>query len=114
MYGAAAGFPAPGPPAGICAGAWRSTRLGYPNTRAVTSRFRAALEDHGISTGSCWHEQLDLCMIGVIAMFGWEKALGDGGEVSWWEATAASADRRPGRLMPMGAPRVVARVVETP
>ena len=25
-------------------------------------------------------------MIGIMATFGWEKALGDAGELSWWEA----------------------------
>jgi hypothetical protein len=60
----------------------------------VISRFRAALEHHGIDTGSWWQQQLDLCMIGVMATFGWEKALGDGGELAWWEAASADAAAR--------------------
>ena len=57
----------------------------------MTSRFRAALEDHGMGVGSWWHEQLDLRMNGIMATFGWEKAFGDGDELSWWEATAVGA-----------------------
>jgi len=62
----------------------------------VIGRFRAALEDRGIGigTGSWWQRQLDLCMIGVMAAFGWEKALGDAAELSWWEARIADAATR--------------------
>ena len=61
---------------------------------AVTGRYRAALEDRGIGTGSWWQRQLDLCMIGVMAAFGWEKALGDAAELSWREAQIAGAAAR--------------------
>ena len=61
---------------------------------AAISRFRAALERHGIATAAWWQEQLDLCLIGVMATFGWEKALGDAGELSWWEARVADAVAR--------------------
>jgi phosphotransferase family enzyme len=61
---------------------------------AAISRFRAALEGHGIATAAWWQEQLDLCLIGIMATFGWEKALGDAGELSWWEARVADAAAR--------------------
>jgi len=61
---------------------------------AAISRFRAALEDRGIGTGSWWQQQLDLCMIGNMATLGWEKALGDTDELSWWEAEVANAAAR--------------------
>jgi hypothetical protein len=61
---------------------------------AAISRFRAALEGHGIATAAWWQEQLDLCLIGIMATFGWEKALGDAGELSWWEAQVAGAAAR--------------------
>jgi hypothetical protein len=61
---------------------------------AAISRFRAALEHHGIGTGSWWQQQLDLCMIGIMATLGWEKALGDTDELSWWEAEVANAAAR--------------------
>jgi hypothetical protein len=68
-------------------------RLPEPK-EAVIGRFRAALEHHGIDTGRWWQRQLDLCIIGVMATFGWEKALGDTGELSWWEQAAAEAATR--------------------
>jgi hypothetical protein len=68
-------------------------RLPEPK-EAVISRFRAALEGHGIATASWWQEQLDLCLIGIMATFGWEKALGDADELSWWEARVAEAVAR--------------------
>jgi len=68
-------------------------RLPEPK-EAVISRFQAALEHHGIDTGSWWQQQLDLCMIGIMATFGWEKALGETGELSWWEATVTGAATR--------------------
>jgi hypothetical protein len=61
---------------------------------AAISRFRAALEGHGIATAGWWEEQLDLCLIGIMATFGWEKALGDAGELAWWEARVAGAAAR--------------------
>ncbi len=73
--------------------ALNQARLPEPK-EAVISRFRAALEERGIGTGSWWQRQLDLCMIGVMATFGWEKALGDAGELSWWEAAVAAAATR--------------------
>ena len=33
-------------------------------------------------------------MIGIMATFSWEKALGDAGELSWWEARVADAATR--------------------
>ena len=70
-------------------------RLPEPK-EAVIDRFRAALEHHGIDTRGWWQQQLDLCMIGVMATFGWEKALGDAGELAWWEEAAAGAATRQG------------------
>ncbi len=60
----------------------------------MISRFRAALEDRGMDTSSWWQQQLDLCMIGIMATFSWEKALGDAAELSWWEARGADAATR--------------------
>jgi len=68
-------------------------RLPEPK-EAVIDRFRAALEQQGTGTGGWWQRQLDLCLIGVMATFGWEKALGDEGELAWWEAAAAAAATR--------------------
>jgi Phosphotransferase enzyme family len=67
---------------------------------AAIGRFRAALEARGIATGSWWDAQLDLCLIGIMAAFGWEKALGDAAELSWWEARVADAAARQGIPIP--------------
>ena len=63
-------------------------------------RFRAALEAGGVATGSWWDAQLDLCLIAIMATFGWEKALGDAAELSWWEARVAGAAARQGIPVP--------------
>jgi hypothetical protein len=68
-------------------------RLPEPKEAAI-GRFRAALEARRIATTGWWQEQLDLCLIGIMATFGWEKALGDAGELSWWEAQVAGAAAR--------------------
>jgi len=70
-------------------------RLPEPK-EAVISRFRAALEERGIGTGGWWQQQLDLCMIGIMATFGWEKALGDAEELGWWQRRVAEAAARRG------------------
>jgi hypothetical protein len=57
----------------------------------VIGRFRAELEAGGISAGGWWQPQLDPCMIGIMATFGWEKVLGDASELGWWEDAVASA-----------------------
>jgi hypothetical protein len=70
-------------------------RARLPETKeAAIRRFRAGLEDRGIATAGWWQEQLDLCLIGIMATFGWEKALGDAGELSWWETQVARAAAR--------------------
>jgi hypothetical protein len=63
---------------------------------AAISRFRAALEDNGIDTDRWWERQLDLCLIGIMATFAWEKALGDAAELAWWEDCVAEAAARRG------------------
>jgi hypothetical protein len=67
---------------------------------AAIGRFRAALETRGIATGSWWDAQLDLCLIAIMATFGWEKALGDDSELSWWESRVADAAARQGIPVP--------------
>ena len=74
-------------------------RLPEPK-EAVIARFQTELETRGISTDGWWQPQLDLCMIGIIATFGWEKALGDAGELKWWEDAVARAAARRG--IPVG------------
>jgi hypothetical protein len=67
--------------------------------RAI-GRFRAAIEANGIATASWWDTQLDLCLTAIMATFGWEKALGDDHELSWWENRVTQAARRQGIGVP--------------
>ena len=79
-------------------------RARLPETKEATiARFRAALEDRGISTDRWFSAQLDLCIIGIMATFGWEKALGDEEELRWWERAVAEAAERQGIAMPPSA-----------
>ena len=71
----------------------------------MIARYRSELENHGIATSGWWQEQLDLCLIGIMATFGWEKALGDATELSWWHeqgrrgsGPARHRRRRAGRM----------------
>lgn len=77
-------------------------RLPEPK-EATIGRYRAALESHGIATTAWWQEQLDLCLIGIMATFGWEKALGDAGELSGWEERVAGAAARQHIPIPGGS-----------
>ena len=70
-------------------------RLPEPK-EAVIARFQTELETRGISTDGWWQPQLDLCMIGIMATFGWEKALGASSELKWWEDAVARGAARCG------------------
>jgi hypothetical protein len=70
-------------------------RLPEPKEAAI-DRFRGALEAHGITTDPWWDQQLDLCTIGMMATFAWEKALGDPGELAWWQDRVVGAAERRG------------------
>lgn len=70
-------------------------RLPEPKEAAI-DRFRGALEAHGVTTDPWWDRQLDLCMIGIMATFAWEKALGDPAELDWWRDRVLGAAGRCG------------------
>jgi hypothetical protein len=64
-------------------------RSRLPRSKEATiEAFRAALERHGVDTGPWWEAQLDLCLLGALVQFGWEKAVGDEDELAWWCAAA--------------------------
>ncbi len=50
--------------------------------------YRSALERHGVDTTGWWERQLGLCTVGIMATLAWEKAVGDGDELAWWESAA--------------------------
>jgi hypothetical protein len=61
------------------------SRLPEGHSKETTiEALRRSLELRGISTGGWWERQLGLCLLGALAQFGWEKALGDETELGWW------------------------------
>jgi hypothetical protein len=58
-------------------------RLPHSKEDAIGA-LRAAVERHGIETGSWWERQIAVCLLGALVEFGWEKALGDDDELGWW------------------------------
>jgi hypothetical protein len=61
---------------------------------AAIERFRSSLERHGVATADWWERQLDICLLGTLVQFGWEKGLGDAGELAWWSERARAGARR--------------------
>jgi hypothetical protein len=60
-------------------------RARLPESKEGTiEALRVSLEDRGIETAMWWERQLDLCLLGGLVQFGWEKALGDDDELDWW------------------------------
>jgi hypothetical protein len=78
-------------------------RARLPETKEATIiRFQAGLERHGVDTARWFDTQLDLCLIGNMVTFGWEKALGDEAELRWWERRVSDAVGRQGVDLPQG------------
>jgi hypothetical protein len=70
-------------------------RLPVGHTKESTiEALRAALEGRGVTTDGWWETQLDLCLLGALVQFGWEKALGDDDELHWWVDRAREGLRR--------------------
>jgi Phosphotransferase enzyme family len=60
---------------------------------AAIERFHSSLERHGVATADWWERQLDICLLGTLVQFGWEKALGDADELAWWSERARAGAR---------------------
>lgn len=60
---------------------------------ATIEALRGALERRGVSTTGWFDLQLDLCLLGMAACFGWEKAMGDDEELHWWAEHAVRGAR---------------------
>lgn len=89
----------PGPGPGCWEIAWylalNRARLPTSKEEAIAT-YRQALEDRGVDLHGWWDAQLELSLLGVAAVFGWEKALGDQQELGWWaEAVARARVRLP-------------------
>jgi hypothetical protein len=51
---------------------------------ASIAAFRSSLEAHDISTDAWFDRQLSLSLLACLTVFGWEKALGEDDELTWW------------------------------
>jgi hypothetical protein len=64
-------------------------RARLPESKEATiERYRSRLEAHGVDTADWWERQLGLTFVGMMAIFAWEKAVGDQAELEWWEQVA--------------------------
>jgi hypothetical protein len=69
-------------------------RARLPESKEATiERYRSRLEAHGVDTSDWWERQLGLTMVGMMADFAWEKAVGDQAELDWWERAALDGAR---------------------
>jgi hypothetical protein len=55
--------------------------------------YRSSLESHGVDTTGWFERQLGLCLLGMSAVLGWEKAVGEEEELQWWATAAESGSR---------------------
>lgn len=60
----------------------------------VTRAPDSSIKDAGVATRGWWEVQLDLCAVGIMAVFGSEKALGDDDELGWWADRVEAAVHR--------------------
>ena len=98
------GYPGSGPACWDLCWYLALNRARLPETKeAAIERFRGHLERHGIETIGWFDRQLDLCLIGMMVTFGWEKALGDEAELRWWEQQVAQAINRQALDLPLPA-----------
>ncbi len=70
---------------------------------ATIEALRDALERRGVATAGWFDLQLDLCLLGMTACFGWEKAVGDEDELRWWERRAVHGGRHVADAYPVPA-----------
>jgi hypothetical protein len=67
-------------------------RARLPMTKEDTIEvMRRMLERRGIATAEWFDRQLELCLLAMLACFGWEKAMGDDTELDWWAEHARRA-----------------------
>lgn len=87
-------YPGAAPPCWDLAWYLSLNRARLPETKEATmSRYREALERHGVATANWWDKQLGLSLLGMATVFAWEKAVGDQNELDWWERAALDGAR---------------------
>ncbi len=78
-------YPGSGPACWDLAWILALNRARLPESKEDTiAAFQAALRQHGVQTDGWFDRQLRLCLFGMAATMGWEKALGDDDELGWW------------------------------
>jgi hypothetical protein len=86
-------YPGAGPPCWDLAWYLALNRARLPESKQdAVAAFRAALARHGMA-GDWFDVQLRLCLLGMTATFGWEKALGPEDELQWWARAALDGAR---------------------
>jgi hypothetical protein len=82
-------YPGEAPPCWDLAWYLAINRARLPESKEATiERYRSRLEARGVDTSDWWERQLGLTMVGIAAVFAWEKAVGDQAELEWWERAA--------------------------
>jgi hypothetical protein len=88
-------YPGEAPPAWELAWYLALNRARIPESKSNTiARYREALNAAGVATDTWWERQLGLCLLGMTATIGWEKAVGDSDELAWWSERAQEAAAR--------------------
>ncbi len=60
-------------------------RLPIGHTKESTiDDLQAALGRRGVDTATWWERQVELCLLGGLVEFGWEKVFGPPEELAWW------------------------------
>ena len=76
-------YPGAAPPCWELAWYLALNRARLPRTKEATiAAYREALERRGIDTTEWWDRQLGLCLVGIMATFAWEKAVGGDDELA--------------------------------
>jgi hypothetical protein len=73
--------------------ALNSARLPESKEASIDA-LRGSLEVRDIDVGRWWQPQVELCLLGALVQFGWEKALGEDDELGWWCDRAREGARR--------------------
>ena len=59
------------------------SRMPFSKEEAIAA-FRCSLDRSGAGPDEWFEQQLAICLLAELTIMGWEKALGDDAELSWW------------------------------
>jgi thiamine kinase-like enzyme len=87
-------YPGAGPPCWDLAWYLALNRARLPESKEETiEAFRGSLRTHGVDPAGWFEVQVALCLLAMMASFGWEKALGDDAKLGWWVERALAGAR---------------------